>query len=169
MSMSKAERLADIQKALTLFCDHLGPQWFGQFLIDARRPEYSPIQQTTWLELVNERYINKAHSFPFLFNITAYGWTKEMERRGLRDDSAFKETLGKLCRILKDHVKGRTAIAAVSLANVSRETGIPEGVVASIISANLIEGWLGRHGAKWADNFQGSLIVVPITFGLEKL
>ena len=52
---------------------------------------------------------------------------------------------------------------------IANETGIPNGLLANIIDAMLIEYVLNRHGAGWARGFDGKLILVPINLGLERL
>jgi hypothetical protein len=169
MSLSKEERLQDIDRALKLFFDKLGSRSILEFIIDQRHCDYSELYETTSGDLGRHFYIYSAHNMPFLFHITSAGWVKMLEICGALSTPDFKSTLGTVCAFLKSAVDGRSESAIVGVADVARQTGIPAGLISNIVEAQIIDRILKRHGPEWLPTNPRMLIVVKTDFGLEWL
>jgi hypothetical protein len=169
MSHSNADREANIELALKLFLEQLGDHWIKTSLIDPNASTYSDIYQTTWMELENRCLI--AQSIVYQFVLTGYGWEKALALTGKRNDTT-REQIGRICQSLKLRVKGRAnpaGVEFVTIQDIKGDTGLSEGFISNIIEAKLIEQWLNREGAHWADGFDGRMVVVPLNFGLDIL
>ena len=167
MSRSEQEQIENLELALSLVLRAVGSNPIRQYLLRPDNANYKDIHQTTWLDLRELGYLKAAAIGNFCV-LSPSGWVAALERTGTIADPTFKDGLGKLCRYLKDTVKGRYQPALVYVNVIANAIGLPDGIISNIIDAKLIELWLGRTGVDWASGFETKMIAVPITFGSKK-
>ena len=170
MSLSKTERQANIDIALKLQMEEVGERSIRQVFIDPTSDAYRDIHETTWIELQHRGVIRR--SVLQYFSLSGYGWRTALELTEQNNNYDTRVKLGRMCSSLKAAVKGRSnpaGVALVSAQDVAVETGLELGFVANVIDGELIDYWLKRHGAIWADGWEGQMLAVPLDFGLEKL
>jgi len=165
VTLSIDDRRANLRDALIAFLDALGDRQFHlSFIEPAKFPEVLP---TTWVELTNRHWIEEVDENGALCKFTSFGYVMALRISGCADEAQFREDLGKLCKVLKDSLKGRTTESLIDLYAVVKESGLPEAFVKNAIDADLIGEILGRIGAEWlGDSY---FIRVPPNFGLTPL
>jgi hypothetical protein len=170
MSLSKEERMANVNDALDRFVTDIANAPIRAYILDRNKSEYSFIYPTTWTELTDTyQYVRQAITFTSYFHLTPHGWKTCLERGGLDKDESIKKLIGKLCRHLKNSVKGRHEELVLNINDVAKETKLQPGLISNILEARLIEYWLNRHGAKLHPQLPEALLIVPTNFGLERL
>ena len=165
MTLSVNDRRANLKEALIAFLNALGGGKFALFFIDPT--EYPNVLPTTWTELTSRYWIKDMDMNVQMYQFTALGYVKALKVSGRADEPQFRDDLGKLCKVLKSYVKGRTTSSLVDLYELVRESGVSEAFVQNALDADLISQILGRISARWEGD---SLIIkVPHNFGLTLL
>ena len=169
MSLSREERLKNIDLALTLMLRELGDRAFTNALFRIGLRPFEDVHPTTWQELVRRGLITKSDTILGSFcELTGDGWRAALELAWLKHGEILQQTLSKVAAALKDQVKGRHEDAVVSLDNIVTASGVPENLVFNIIESRLLDHWCNMKGACW---YQGRppLVHIPLEFGLEPL
>jgi len=168
MSISRKQRIENMDNALLLFFEAIGPQSLRMFFINRRDARYEDVLPTTWIDLVEQGYISDSRMRPFDV-LTTKGWTACLRLKGILGSPQFDKILGTLCASLKGHLDGRGQSVLVNVVTVANNTKIPEAMISNIIDARLIELLLNRRGVDWQPKMEGKLIIVPGNFGHERL
>ena len=98
-----------------------------------------------------------------MYKFTPPGYVTALEVSGRSEKPEFREKLGRLCKVLKDSVKGRSDFAWVPFDTLVAESGVSTEFVYNSLDADLIRHVLGRIGAEWDGEH---LVKVPIDFAL---
>jgi hypothetical protein len=164
MTLSVDDRRANLREALISFLNALGDRQFDHFFIEpAKFPEVLP---TTWVELTNRHWIEEVDMNGALCKFTSFGYVMALRSSGCADEAQFREDLGKLCKALKDSMKGRTTESLIDFYALVKGSGLPEAFVKNALDADLIGEMLCRVGAQWEGD---TIIKVPPNFGLTPL
>ena len=165
MTLSVDDRRENLKEALVTLLNALGDGMFATFWID---PSTFPnVLPTTWTELTSRYWLKDMDWSPQAYQFTSLGYVKALRISGRADDTQFREDLGKICRVLKDSVKGRNTFAFVDFFELVRESSVSEAFARNAIDADLVGNVLGRVGAHWEGD---SLVIkVPHNFGLTPL
>ena len=169
MSHSRQERLDNIDQLIQILMERTSPNWVKMSICETTDPALTKIFPTSWSDARGLGYVQQVSGFRSHYQLTGTGWVKGLELNGILNAPDFNTMLGKVCKSLKDLVKGREQAGRIDIEIIARQTEIAVGMISNIIEANLIETRLGRSGATWAKGFGGKWIVVPIDFGLEPL
>ena len=167
MSLSKAGRQENVNRALRLLMDGVGERWIKKALIHAQSDPYKSVHETTWADLRNQDLIQDAGAGSV--HLTGQGWEDGLRSTG-RDNPDTLVRVERIYQGLRTIVAGRSKpaeSAPVRLGDVASATGLQSGFIANVIEARLIESWLNRRGATWASGFEGRMILVPPDFGVE--
>jgi hypothetical protein len=168
LSLSREERLENVELALSLIYQNLGAYAIREFVIDPHSSVFDRVHNTTWLELTDRfGFLTTFHTR--WYKLTGAGWLYWINRNEIADGSEFKARLGVLCSYLKGMLDGREQSKMTDIFAVEKNTNIPFGIISNIIDAGLIENKLRRHGAKWFSGKEGRIIVIPANFGLHIL
>lgn len=150
---------------MRLLMNDVGDNWIASVLFTPGiKPQDEAIFKTTWNELESKGYLRSRGRH---YTMTGSGWRYGLELTDRRYDPLFKQQVGTLIAALKDTVKGRDKDFFPFPRAVAQDTGLPEGLIRNIIESNIIRYWLRRRGAEL--QHEGSIIRVPIDFGLELL
>jgi hypothetical protein len=159
MTLSLADRRANLHQALIQFLDALGDRMLCHFRIEPK--DYPTVLKTTWLELTNRGWLHDMDTNPEMYELSAAGYVEalRLSRRG--DKPEFREGLGRVCKVLKGFLKGRTDSQLVDFQTLVKEANVSEGFAFNAIEADLIGCALGRVGVRWEGEL---LIYVPCDF-----
>src|SRR5690242_1995521 len=100
MSLSRAQRLANLEYALKLFVRDVGDQYYRNVWFTPEGDEYDQIFPTTWNELEEQGYAK--HVVHDRYKLTGYGWLAGLELSGLLESLEFKARLGTIAKAFKD-------------------------------------------------------------------
>lgn len=165
MTLSVDDRRKNLKEALVTLLNALGDGKFATFWIDPN--EFPNVLPTTWTELSNRYLLEDMNLNVPQYRFTPFGYVRALRVSGRADDNQFREDLGKICKVLKDSVKGRNEFAFFDLYELVKESGVSEAFAQNAIDADLITHVLDRVGARWeGDSF---IIKVPHNFGLTPL
>ncbi len=158
-----------MRQVLALMLYHLGDRRICTTYFDSTNAPFDTFLKTTWIELHERHYIASLFRGMPTYKLTKWGYARGLKEANALGEPHFKARLGKIASVLKNSVKGRTQAALVSVETIVRESNLDDGFVYNALEANLLEEVLGIHGTAWPQGFEGRLVVVPITFGQEKL
>lgn len=159
MTLSAAARRSNLNEALIAFLNGLGDQQFTVHYIDPK--DYPDVLPTTWRELTNRCWLEDTNMNFEMYKFTPSGYVKALEVSGRSKDPQFRAELGKICKVLKDSLKGRTDSAHFYLQELVKQSGVSEAFICN--RRRLIRYVLGRISAHWDGE---RLIRVPHDFGL---
>jgi hypothetical protein len=166
VSLSRTDRLADIQKALGLMLKALGPRAIDRLQFNPSEQPLNEIQNTTWLKLQRQYYVEPQHYLGgVLYTLTGAGWLAAIESLGELDD--LKTRMAPLVAEMKGRVKGRSEVAFTYLDSIAGSAGVTDDFAYNVIESDAISNVLGRHGVRW--EHPGKMIRIPEDFGLEAL
>jgi hypothetical protein len=169
MSLSKEERLANVEYALSLFVKDIGDTYYKEAFITPDGDNYQKLFPTTWHELLGRRYIKQPYSTNH-YILTEAGWIWGLRFAGIYDDEVFRKRLGNVSRALKDRVKGRSEAALATAYDIAQSSGEPVGFVQSVIDSDILRALFNRVSAEWHKGTNGSTVIyIPPNFGLELL
>jgi|SRR5579872_138387 len=169
MSLSREERIANLEYALKVFVRDVNDNWIRHVHITPGGDEYDVIFETTWKELISRIFLEEL-SMPGYFFLTGHGWLTGLELLGRKTDKDFRERVGRLFKTFKDEVKGRHEDAFIFIEDAATRSGLPTGLIANVIESKMCEYWFGMHGAHWESyKGRGCGIIIPLNFGLELL
>src|SRR5215472_16324900 len=133
MSLSKAGRQENVNRALRLLMDDVGERWIKKALIHPESDAYKAVSETTWVDLKSQYLIHADKTGCVL--LTGHGWETGLRLAG-RDNAETREKVERICHSIKSAVAGRPSLAAVSpvrLGRVASHTGLHAGFVANVI------------------------------------
>src|SRR5262249_4091839 len=131
MSLSKAGRQENVNRALRVLMDDVGARWIKKALIHPESDAYKAVSETTWVDLKSQYLIQDAKAGCVL--LTGHGWEVGLRLAG-RDNVETRKKLERICRSIKSAVAAQSSPAAVSpvrLGRVASHTGLPAGFVAN--------------------------------------
>lgn len=167
MSLSKAERLENMQYALRIALIHLGDNAILTWL-DASDPVFGNVLLTTWKHLTDTWHaIEHRTSTSLSYELTGLGWRRALEVSGELQRPEFKERLGKLCAAFKDTLKGRQSQTSVILREFAKQIGIPWQFIFNVVDSQMIEYCFKQRGVAWET--RAAVIRIPIDVGLDLL
>lgn len=164
MTLSPDARRRNLEEALVSFLDALGDGWFCVFYISPS--DFPNVLPTTWTELTKRGLLKDSDMNVEMYELTPLGYVTALRVSGRSDEQQFRERLGRLCKVLKDSLKGRTDFALVPFQELVAESGVSEVFASNSLDADLIRHILGRIGAAWDGEH---LVKVPNDFGLAPL
>jgi hypothetical protein len=164
MTLSVDDRRENLRDALIAFLNKLGDRRLNLFFID--RAKYPQVIPTTWTELSKRYWIKDVASTIEWYTFTPLGYVQALKVSGRADEAQFRADLGKLCKVLKDSLKGRTTKSLIDLYAEAKESGLSAAFVKNALDADLIGEILGKFGAQWEGD---TTIKVPPNFGLSPL
>lgn len=169
VSLSKEERLRNIELALKLMLRDLGQNGIDGCLFELRSEVFKDVESTTWRQLQEMFLIERMDTMGNpACRLTGAGWRVALDMVWEDNKQVLQDALSKLAAALKDAVKGREEDAFVSLHSVASTCGLPENWVYNAIESRLLEHKFNMKGAYWYEN-RPPLIRVPLDFGLEPL
>ena len=146
--------------------DELQDEAIDTTFFDSAGSSFQGTLRTTWEELVRQGCLEKIEDSS-LYRLTPKGWLTALELTGRSKSSGLQERLGKLFAAMKRHVDGRREPGVVSLKDLAKESGEPEGWIFNVIESRSISTENKRVGADWYDEERGRLVLIPIAFNLE--
>lgn len=164
MTLSADARRRNLDEALVSFSDALGDGWFCTFYISPS--DFPNVIETTWPELVRRGLLKDANMNEEMYKFTDSGYVKALKVSGRSEKPEFREKLGRLCKVMKDSLKGRSDFALISFQDLVTESGVSEAFASNALDADLIRNILGRIGAEWDGEH---LVKVPNDFGLPPI
>jgi len=165
VTLSVDDRRENLKEALIGFLDVLGDRSFSNFWIDPN--EFPEVLATTWTDLTAKYWLREMNWNIQMYQFTPSGYVQALRISGRAKDTQFREDLGKICKVLKDSVKGRASFSFFGLHELAKESGVSVTFAQNAIDADLIRYVLGRVGARWEGD---SLVIkVPHNFGLTPL
>lgn len=168
MSLSKDERLENIQDTLRIALSYLGDNAISGKWLDASDPVFRNVLPTTWKHLTDTGYATERHTRTSRsYELTGPGWRKALEVSGELQKPEFKERLGELCAAFKDSLQGRQNQAFPILRGFAAHTGIPEQFIFNVVESGIIEHCFKQRGVTWQT--RGVVIRIPIDVGLALL
>jgi hypothetical protein len=166
MSLSKSERLQNVDEALRKFLLALGDKGIT-LRLNPNHEWFLNIHPTTWKHLVDRRLVRPHPTTTSMaYEMTGAGWKEALRIAGHLETPEFKSRLGELLGAFKGRVKGRTSEDFVHPA-FAEGAGLSPGWVSNVVDAQLIEHCFRRRGVTWYARLQ--LIRVPVDVGLELL
>jgi len=166
MSLSKDDRIADVERALALMLKELGPRAIDTMQFNPSEAPLNKIQTTTWLELKRQCYVEREQYFGgVMYTLTGAGWLAAIEATGELDD--LKTKMAPLIAEMKGRVKGRSEVAFDYLDSIASAANVPVDFAYNVIESDAVGNVYGRHGVRW--EHRGKLIRIPEDFGLEPL
>ena len=159
MTLSINDRKADANKALCEFLSGIEGQHFDTYIA---REKYPHVLPTTWTELVKCRWLREMDMNVEYYRFTVPGYVQALKVSQQSDEPAFREGLGRICKVLKGCLKGRTECALVIFDDLITQAGVSSPFASNAIDCDLIRYVLGRVGAEWDGEH---LIRVPNDFG----
>ena len=164
MTLSSDARRRNLDEALVSFMDALGDGWFCVFYISPS--DFPHVLPTTWTELTKRGLLKDRDMNVEMYELTLLGYVTALMISGRSDDPQFREKLGRLCKVLKDSLTGRTDFALIPFQQLVTESGVSEAFACNALDADLIRHILGRIGAAWNGEH---LVRVPNNFGLAPI
>ena len=160
MTIAKQEREKNHRTAFELMMRELGDLPIDTTLFDSEAPPFAGVVlRTTWEELVDRRTLWIGGT---QYRLTSKGWLAALELSGVASSTAYQERIGRVLRVMKAHVKGRTGPKVVEIRALAAESNEPEGWIFNIIdsrASSLIGS--ARKGAEWYQNERGRLVEIP--------
>ncbi len=161
ITLSVDARRRNLVEALVSFVDALGDGWFCVFYISPS--EFPNVLKTTWPELIKRGLLKDTAMNEEMYQFTPLGYVTALRVSGRSDEQQFRENLGRLCKVLKDTLKGRSDFALIPFRELVAKSGVSEAFAYNALDADLIRYILGRIGAAWDGEH---LVRVPNDFGL---
>jgi hypothetical protein len=162
MTLSAEDRRRNMNEALIEFFDELADQYIRFFRIV--RINYPNVLPTTWKELTDRHWIRAIDANDQLYEFTATGYREALKQSGRDREPQFLEGIGKLLRVLKDSVKGRTCSSLIPFEALVQQSGVSREFAYNALDADLIRHVLKRNGAEWDG---GNVVQVPPNFGIR--
>jgi hypothetical protein len=170
MTLSKQDREKSFQAAVAGLLDELGERAIDSVYFDPKNPSLANVIATTWKELVRQNVLREEGTLAGVdYRFTGDGWYFAMQTTGRTANQSFVDSLSKITAALKDSVKGRHLDGFVYADSLAIECNISIDLVYNVIESGAIEKQFGGVGATWADRQRGTLIHVPLDFGMETL
>jgi hypothetical protein len=170
MTLSKEERIEDCNLALKLMLAQVGDEFLNLAECEIASPPFNDIKTTTWQELEQRYLIEDSSTLGHRrYILTGYGWRTALELNWDSYKTLVEERLTQLAIIFKKIVKDRQQDGYIFLDSAAAESGVPAGWICNAIDASLLEYKFNMKGAEWDNNGKGSMINIPVGFGLEPL
>ncbi len=170
MTLSKQQRMDDLEKALALILEQLGDRQLNRVLFNPGEPPFDEILPTSWPTL--EEYgmidITSYLGGASHFTLTGHGWLTAMQDGGRTETEQFNQNLGRLMAAFKAKVKGRAQTAFAGVDEIAAASGLPAAFIWNIIESDAITVLKDRESAEWEGPGK-NLIKIPIGFGHERL
>jgi len=110
MSLSREQRLDNMEYALRLFMETLGDHCFYDTLFVKEDKEYEGVHATTWADLEAKYWIELSQASTFQntrYRLKAIGWITGIDLTEIRNSPAFKSQMSRLAATLKSYMKDR--------------------------------------------------------------
>jgi hypothetical protein len=164
MSISPDACLQNRKEALKLLVERVGDSYYRDVSV---RPGFAGILPPTWQDLVDDYKVNRLLNGHY-YELTSSGWLEGLEISGRIDDPTFIDSLGRISQALKDRVKGRHQEALVGSDDLAKETGLPLGLIQSVIDSDILRYRFNEVPAQWASTGDDRiLILIPTNVGLK--
>jgi hypothetical protein len=167
MPLSREKRLANIESALMQMMGLLHEDGYVKVRFE-RDVDFHDILGTTWAELESFGWIEDCSTQDKrMHELTRAGWIEGLKRTGKLDS----EKLIGLKGLFKSCVKGRTEDGWLPLSRCTKETGLSERWIVSVIESGLLGEMFSDEimDVGWWPSGQRSVIRVSTRFGMEKL
>jgi hypothetical protein len=169
MTISTAQRLANLELALKFFIRDLEGHAINLATFASDEPKYKEILPTTWEEL-RQRFLLTQLRHTDMHRLTGLGWYAGVKASGLADNPEFKRQMRKLAATLKSYVKGRHEPELVTLGDVERDSGLSQEFIYNAIESQLLDREFNKKGADWTQQSDPKIVIrVPVNFGHEPL
>jgi len=165
MTIAKQDRKENQKLALSLMLRELEDRALDETLFRTTEALFTDVLPTTWEELAHQECVQKVA--PSLYRLTAKGWLVALELSGIAQSATYLQRVGRLLAAMKQHVTPRADSAIVSLKDLSKESGEPEGWIFNVIDSKAGATGAGRTGARWFGGERGRLVEIPVDFNLE--
>ena len=164
MTVSSDAKRRNLDEALASFLEALGDELFRTFCISLS--DFPHVLLTTWMELTNQGWLEEVSLNYEMYRLTPLGYVTALRVSGRSDDQQYRENLGRLCKVLKDSLKGRSDFSLIPFQELVAESGVSTEFAYNVLDADLIRHVLGRIGAEWDGEH---LVKVPNEFGLPPI
>jgi hypothetical protein len=167
MTLSKQDRDEDLNSAVRMMMEELGPSWYALLFPDGDKPPYDKVLPTSWRELTRRGYIKDLGLKRY--ELTATGWLYGVELLDLCNQPEFRAQMSRLSATLKGYVKGRAEDALKDIYSVATDSDVSEGFVRNAIKSKLLDRAFKLRGAYFppAEDKRQHYIVIPSDYGLE--
>lgn len=170
MSLSKTERLKNIELALQLMMGELGEHGINELSFEIDKPPYEDIYPTTWQHLEDEYLIERFDTMGVRHcGLTGHGWMEGFRVVGRLETEETKAKVGRAMAEMKKSVEGRGEKAFENVESIAARAAVPRGFICNIIEGRYIETVLNRKGAEWVSDGRGRMVEIPVDFGMEFL
>jgi hypothetical protein len=167
MTLSRNDRLENLEYALRLMIERLGNRAMYAEFFDPKDPVFNEIYSTTWNELEQRGFV-RAHktSDSEFYEMRGLGWFCAMAVTGRIESPEFNERFGVLSAALKGLVDGRQQKQITTVEALVHQTGLPADWVYNVIKSNI---WKHQHNRVGAEFDRFDVVWVPIDFNMEPL
>lgn len=166
MTLSRDNRLKNMENALKLMLGRLGDRGMYAEFFDPQDPAFSEIYSTTWQELESRGLVRGHHMMQTdSFELRGPGWLVAMSLTGKLETPEFQERFGRLSAALKRQVDGRRQKQVTTVASLAKDTGIAADWIYNVIKSNVWQQQ-NRVGAEFDEH---ELVWIPIDFNMEPL
>ena len=170
MSLSPELRRRAKEEALQLLLDELADGAIDCTVLTLPSQGIAELPQTTWTELEEEGLLQRDPDLePGHCRLTGAGWRAAIVCATNLKAVDLAGRLGRLAAYFKSRIKGRKATTQVDLKTAGRESGFSEEWIFNVVESNILEIQFGRRGVHWHTQHRGRVIVVPESFGLERV
>jgi hypothetical protein len=166
MTLSKPDRNEDLNNAVRMMMEELGPRWYGSLFPFGENAPYDRVLPTTWRELTRRGYVKDWGQRRYEF--TATGWIYGVALLDLHNQPGFRGQMSRLSATLKGYVKGRAEDALKDICSVAKDSDVGEDFVRNAIEGKLLDLTFNLRGAYFPPEDQmHQYIVIPLDYGLE--
>lgn len=167
MTLSKENRLQNMEQALRLMLGRLGDRAMYKEFFNPEDPIFTEVYPTSWKELEDRGLVRAHRTYTSVsYELRGTGWFCAMGIDDLFDTPAFEERFGKLSAAIKNHVRGRHEKQITSVGQLVEETGLAEDWIYNIIKAKVWKHQYNRVGAEYDSD---DVIWIPIDFNMPPL
>jgi hypothetical protein len=164
MTLSIMVRRKNLNEALVSLLNSLGEAPFTDLtFVPSHYPDVLP---TTWTEMTKCGLLEDEGMNIVAYRLTKYGYIRALQESGRSEDPEFREQLGKICKVLKGCLNGRTDFGLISFHELVKESGVSEAFAQNALDADLIRHVLGRNGPGWDGDHA---VRVPHDFGIPPM
>ena len=166
MTLPRQDREKDLENAVRMMMEELGPRWCALLFPEGDKPPYDQVMSTTWRELTRRGYVKDRGLKRYEF--TAAGWLCGVALLDLPNQPDFRSQMSRLSATLKGYVKGRVDDALKDIYSVAKDGAVSEDYVRNAIESKLLDRAFKLRGAYFPpeDKMQ-HYIVIPLDYGLE--
>ncbi len=173
MTLSREDRLENIDRAIQKLMTELGDCSIIMTLFTRGNHNYTDIFATTWDDIEHHGWIETEGSTmgaTVAFRITGDGWVEGLERTGQLAAAVAK--LSQLCMVAKVHVKGREEHAACHIEQLAEDSDLPRSFIENVVESGLLERQFPKRQMElrwWDPQGRPLLLRIPRSFGMERL